>query len=366
MELNHNINIINSNFILEVGKDSYENENKMIKNNNFKKRKIFSISMVKNEEDIIESFVRYHCNIFDGMVIKDNCSSDNTLSILRKLEAEGKQIYILQDSSTEFSQSIKITELLYDVIDQFEPDFIIPIDADEFLVTSKNNGNPLNILNKLDSDKSYTVMWRNYIPHLDDDENQKFVPKRFTYARWDKEIQGKLIISKQTARNSHIKLAQGCHCLLKEDERFYPDKINELRIAHYPVRTINQFKSKVLVGWINALSRYDTNKPDCWHWEILYNNLKNKKYDISKEELIEIAKNYNYRRKLDLNPKSLPIDLSFCDSIDIKYTEYEEIQHLKNLLSNCEILAKEYGSLKEKYLKLIDKYDSKKKVRKWN
>ena len=41
----------------------------MVMNTN---KKIFSISMVKNEMDIIESFVRYNANIFDGMIILDN------------------------------------------------------------------------------------------------------------------------------------------------------------------------------------------------------------------------------------------------------------------------------------------------------
>lgn len=86
-----------------------------------------------NEADIIESFVRYHCNIFDGMIIRDNCSSDNTLKILKHLKAEGKPIYILHDPSIEFTQSKKMTELLYCTIDNHNSDIIVPLDADEFL-----------------------------------------------------------------------------------------------------------------------------------------------------------------------------------------------------------------------------------------
>ena len=52
-------------------------------------KKIFSITMVKNESDIIESFVRYNINIFNGMIILDNGSTDGTLKILKILESEG-------------------------------------------------------------------------------------------------------------------------------------------------------------------------------------------------------------------------------------------------------------------------------------
>ena len=50
--------------------------------------KLWSFTTVKNEEDIIESFVRYNMNVLDGMVISDNCSNDKTLSILKNLKEE--------------------------------------------------------------------------------------------------------------------------------------------------------------------------------------------------------------------------------------------------------------------------------------
>ena len=37
----------------------------------FNPKKIFTITMVKNEMDIIESFIRYNLNIVDGMIILD-------------------------------------------------------------------------------------------------------------------------------------------------------------------------------------------------------------------------------------------------------------------------------------------------------
>lgn len=46
--------------------------------------KIVSITMVKNEVDIIESFVRYHLKIFDEMIILDNGSTDETVNIINK------------------------------------------------------------------------------------------------------------------------------------------------------------------------------------------------------------------------------------------------------------------------------------------
>ena len=68
--------------------------------------------MVKNEADIIESFVRYNLNILDGMIILDNCSSDNTLEILNLLKKEGLNLYIIKDDDMDFDQTIKTNKLL--------------------------------------------------------------------------------------------------------------------------------------------------------------------------------------------------------------------------------------------------------------
>lgn len=45
------------------------------------------VSMVKNEEDIIEAFVRYNLRFLDHILVVDNGSSDSTLLILKKMRA---------------------------------------------------------------------------------------------------------------------------------------------------------------------------------------------------------------------------------------------------------------------------------------
>lgn len=44
--------------------------------------KIVSFTMVNNEAEIIESFVRYNYNFVDQMVIIDNGCTDNTIEII--------------------------------------------------------------------------------------------------------------------------------------------------------------------------------------------------------------------------------------------------------------------------------------------
>ena len=47
---------------------------------------IVSFTMVNNESEIIESFVRYNYNFVDQMVIIDNGCTDNTIEIINNLK----------------------------------------------------------------------------------------------------------------------------------------------------------------------------------------------------------------------------------------------------------------------------------------
>ena len=106
------------------------------------KRKIFSITSVRDEEDIIESFVRYTLNFVDGMVINENCSSDRTLYILKKLKEEGLNIDIIEDKESHFTQAKKLTELTDYTMKKYAPDLLLSLDCDEFLY-NKECQNPV-------------------------------------------------------------------------------------------------------------------------------------------------------------------------------------------------------------------------------
>lgn len=75
-------------------------------------KKLFSVGMVKNNVEVIESHVRYHFNILDGMLILDNGSTDGTLELLKLLEDEGLPLYVLEDKDREYEQALKINQLI--------------------------------------------------------------------------------------------------------------------------------------------------------------------------------------------------------------------------------------------------------------
>lgn len=56
-----------------------------------------NVNSVKNDADIVESFVRYNAKIFDLLVIIDDRSTDDTPVIVQKLIDEGLPVELISD-----------------------------------------------------------------------------------------------------------------------------------------------------------------------------------------------------------------------------------------------------------------------------
>lgn len=321
-------------------------------------KQIFSISMVKNEMDIIESFVRYHVNIFDGMIILDNGSTDNTLKILSFLKNEGLPIYIFEDDNREYNQAIKMNYLLLKAINEFKADIIVPLDADEFL-TSSNSGNPRKMLEEMKPSTFYMVKWKTYIPDFDKNKNEKFIPAKITFARENKlDKHYKVIIPQELVKNYDAKLIKGNHDIIydkKYKELIKKFFITELNLAHFPVRSKEQFISKISLSWLNSLCDINRAENQSWHLKKMFNNLKKNK-KIENKDVINYAKTYALKtEEKGITVENDPINLSFCKNIEIKYTT-DKINPIINLLEAYEWLSLSNLNLKKEKLKEEKQY----------
>lgn len=297
---------------------------------------IFCIGMFKNEADIIESFIRYHSYIFDGIVLLDNGSTDNSVQIVKKLQDEGLPVYLRTDSTIEYDQSEKTTELLYYTQNKFNPDLIFPLDLDEFVIAPGYPSNPREIINNLDTSYLlYYIQRQHYHPLESDDYDEIFVPKRIKYVQTIIDAEPKVVITKEIARNYSPTITMGNHNICINNTNIRWEVLSSLKLAHFQHRSLEQVKSKFLVGWLNNLARYKYINGQATHWKYSYDLIKENS-DITLEKLIG-------------TPQCIeaPINISFCNSIEMKYTSKNEISSLKNLLNYCENIAKEYAKLRQ-------------------
>jgi len=312
---------------------------------------IYSISIVKNEADIIESFVRYNHSYLDGMMIINHNSSDYTRKILKNLIKEGYNIYYIDWDELMHQQGIVLTKFMYELIEEKNPDIIVPIDADEFLVSNKNE-NPRNELESLDLNYIHYIDWKTYVPYIRKDVKE-FVPENMKYIRNNEYNEHKkVIIPSKLFKELSLELANGNHDCnnLPEKNKLKNDC---LKMAHYPIRSEEQLISNTLIGALNTFCIPFREKRRSWHRLKLFNKIK----DGEELDIVKIAHEYSSRSAKD-KPVTLtydPLKTDFCEDSDVKYSDLSQIDIQHNLINYSKDLADEFCNIKEENIKLKEK-----------
>src|ERR1039457_2632495 len=93
--------------------------------------KIFAVTLVRSEADIIAVTIRYHLQLgLDGLFVLDDASSDGTDKILERL-AQGDDRIRWSRHEGEYQQAELTTGLAQEAL-RAGADWIVPFDAEEF------------------------------------------------------------------------------------------------------------------------------------------------------------------------------------------------------------------------------------------
>src|SRR5436190_11977431 len=96
--------------------------------------KIIGISMIRNDADIVEAFVRHTLRVLDHLFVIVHCPHDGTGEILAALQAEGLPITLVLDDEPAFLQGERLSWLAREAYKAIRCDFAFLLDADEFIV----------------------------------------------------------------------------------------------------------------------------------------------------------------------------------------------------------------------------------------
>jgi hypothetical protein len=104
--------------------------------------KIRAIVMLKNEDDLIVPWIKYHGSMlgYENLVLLDNGStSDRTLSALRQGAQDGAVVINQYSSQSDFVQKGRIIADVIRRMDLEDPaDFYLPLDCDEFVACERD------------------------------------------------------------------------------------------------------------------------------------------------------------------------------------------------------------------------------------
>lgn len=293
--------------------------------------KCVGISVVKNESDIIEVFIRHNLKSLDKLYIVDHSSQDNTLEILHKLKQEGYNLEISSNASARHIQA----EVFNDFIHHVDADFITFIDADEFLISN----NFKNSLINLSVDKVSLISWHNYLPQSSDDKKEINVLKRIKYKLTPIDSnQHKALVPNKIYTNPKSHVPLGGHEIYYENMIPAPyGLITSIHLAHFPGRSLEQIQKKVFINWLSKLAnplhesgRLQNGKiPTEHHWKELFDLLKNDTF-ITEEQAMTAVKNVYMRNK------KLGLTYSPVQNDDVIKYEIKELSPLTLLAGAAE------------------------------
>ena len=281
--------------------------------------KIVSFTMVNNESEIIESFIRYNYNFLDEMYIIDNGCTDNTIKILHNLINDGYKIVIYDESLEAYDQFRLDNKYLNKIIEESNPDLIIPLDTDEFIISDHKD--PRKEMEKLSLDKIYYVNWQWYVMTEKDDPKETFIPRRLKYCLkrtvWnysDGTPVTKVILPARYFKEKKLTMSMGHHTVYG-DKSIAIEEIKNIKLAHYRAISEEQLVYKTCCYTMRDIATMGNNIETAQRT----NQLAKIESGISMHDAAIEASYAGYPKEITENQ----IDLSFCepDSLTIKYSE---------------------------------------------
>ncbi len=310
--------------------------------------------MVRNEADVIELFVRHNLGFVDQMIIVDHLSIDATREILHALKTEGAPIEIVKETNPIFTQGATLTREMKRAVGEHGADWIIPLDADEFL--GSDNGDVRTIFEGLSPEKPYQVPWRTYVPRAEDALDDPFLFARIPYRRKiEPEITYKALIPRSIALMEGASLLAGSHSVRdrsgRKSRKLEASDPAGLFLAHFPARSCNQLTEKVLILSLSYIAAARKNSQSGWHYRDMFKNIQDEG-GIPPEDLAEYGRAYALPENLRDAPQEFLKDplASSVSASELRYSDKAEVNPLAALTQAAEDLAQRLAAERNKTL----------------
>ncbi|WP_321960144.1 glycosyltransferase family 2 protein [Paraburkholderia sp. J7] len=278
---------------------------------------LIGFSMMRNEEDIVEQFVRHNIRFFKKLYVFDHGSVDCTGEILRSLNQEGLPVIPLYsahlDSLIGHAQMEVMTTMIKFAVADNGAAIYFPIDADEFLHPRKDMDAFRQMVEESED-------WVFSVPHLNmpivpdcAESLLADVPKSLNrLQRWrsvDHQYSKVAIKITDPSLVDRLLVCQGNHNVIL-DGNVVEKKANEdlLGYIHVPVRSSEQAYRKFVCGWLSNVQRFGIDTRIASHWKHIFNLICDDKFAPADRNLAHLLS------KIYTDPLDFELDFEITDS----------------------------------------------------
>ena len=263
--------------------------------------KIAAVTMVKNECDIIELFIKINSKYFDHFFILDHFSTDGTAKIIQLLKNLGYPITYKPLLDKIYNQASITTAEVRRVASLDIYDYIMPIDADEFIYSESREFFKEVLFSSINSDGIASIPWVTYCPFKMDYFNvsaplySSFQARRFEPVQYYKVVLG-------SAFARRCKVAMGNHSAKSRIYKRDTTKLIGIQLQHVPVRSKEQIIRKAILGSHAFSMKKDRKKGEGFHWDVMADLIRKNGYILSDFDFFNMS--INYATESDNQPKN--------------------------------------------------------------
>jgi len=283
--------------------------------------KLGLITLIRDEIDIIRSFLGHVDALFDRVYLIDHQSIDGTDCILKEVSREKSKFTYYQLEAKIMLQKA-VSNLFIPEAFSAGIDFLFFLDADEFIqVTSRADLEEQLTQNDYSSSIA-CLRWKNCI--LDDFNNTSFDFNTSVWIPQEKSNFIKAIIPLEFyKKNLKLQIGSGNHLVFLNNQMVPSKEIGTL--FHIPIRSRNQAIKKALISYI-AISTIK-NRGSGNSFQLLNMIEKIAKADVTDNDLIEFTLGYDAPGRKYTNTDTL-------QNFNYSLTNFNKIQIAKTQMAN--------------------------------
>jgi hypothetical protein len=253
--------------------------------------KVAVVSMVKNECDIIELFIKLNSRFVDAFYFLDHYSTDGTVLIIEEMRRLGYNVSYQRLSDDVYNQSKITTGEVRRVAALGVYDYVMPLDADEFIKSDSRELFHAVLSAEVSRSAVGYIPWVTYCPvNVDYFNVSAPLYHNFRQREFEPDQYFKVVVGADFAR--HCSISMGNHSARNIWKKRLKINITNVVLQHVPVRSTEQIIRKAILGSHAFSIKKNRKKGEGFHWDLIADLVRGNNYSISADQLLRLGMDY--------------------------------------------------------------------------